>query len=114
MNKRMVVSVIICGLLVWGFLLQRCEAEGLFLTVGAGKNQQLFSSSSDWNDADSTGAFIAVFYQWNKQAWCFDCYPSVNYAHLSQWESGCPWDCGTSEDTIDHLGIAATWAIWEN
>lgn len=87
------------------------KAEGLYLTLGAGKNGQIFSDDPTWNDAGDSGAFIAVFYKWDKQGWCL-CYPSINYAHLSQWGAGPPFN-DKVESSVDHLGIAATWAIWE-
>ena len=87
------------------------HSAGLYATIGAGKNFHLSSSSTEWNDADSTGAFIAVYYRWDKQDWC-KCYLSLNYAHLSQYESGAPWN-DESESTIDHIGIAATWEIYK-
>ena len=109
-NKYILKYSLLC-LVFWVVVLSPVYAEGLYVTLGAGKNEQIFSSSSDWNDANSTGAFIAVYYKWNKQNWC-KCYPSLNYAHLSQYESGAPWN-NKSESTIDHIGIAGTWAVYE-
>lgn len=87
------------------------SAEGLFVTVGAGVNDTLTRSSTKWNDGDATGAFVAVSYKWNKQKWC-KCSPALNWAHLSQWESGSPWN-DDSESSIDHVGLSLTWAVFE-
>lgn len=90
------------------------KAEGLYLTLGVGWNDQfLAGGNSDWNDGGGTGAFIALSYQWEKQAWCFNCRPSLNYAHISQWDVGCPQDCDDDEDWIEHIGFAGTWALFE-
>lgn len=87
------------------------QAEGLYLTIGAGWNGHLFAEKDEWNDGGGTGAFIAASYQWDKQSWC-KCRPSLNYAHISQWDVGPPFN-NESEDWVDHVGIAATWAVFE-
>lgn len=87
------------------------NAEGLYLTIGAGANKTLTTSSTEWDDGDSTGAFIAVSYRWNRWDWC-QCYISLNYAHLSQYETGPPFN-DDKESSIDHIGVAGTWAVFE-
>lgn len=84
------------------------HAEGLYLTLGAGENGKFFAqgNSEKWNDNGGTGAFVALTYRWDKQDWC-NCYPFINYAHISQWE------VGGDEDWVDHFGVAASWQIFE-
>lgn len=104
MNKYLIIII---------FVFSEASAEGLYLTLGVGENTNLFSQNNSWDDGDGKGALIAVYYQWDEQAWCFDCKPSFGGVHLSQWNVGCPQDCGTYEDEVDFIGFAATWAIWE-
>ncbi len=87
------------------------QAEGLYLTLGAGWNESYFSETDDWNDGGGTGAFISLSYQWDKQWWCLNCMPSINYAHVSQWDVGPPWN-DDFEDSVDHLGFAGTWKLF--
>lgn len=89
------------------------QAEGLYLTLGVGHNESTFTTSDEngWNNGGGTGAFLLLSYQWDSQAWCFDCMPSVNWAHLSQWDVGPPVDDGV-EDSVDHYGLAATWKLF--
>ncbi|MHC5134934.1 MAG: hypothetical protein ACYSO0_00785 [Planctomycetota bacterium] len=88
------------------------QAEGLFLSIGAGTNWNGTSIKSEWEDGGGTGAYLSAVYRWDKQAWCFDCYPSINYVHLSQWDIGQPWN-DKYEDSVDHFGFGWTWEIWK-
>ena len=100
-----------CLMFILLIIATTAHSEGLYLTVGAGVNDTMTSSSTEWNDGDATGAFIALSYKWDKQNWC-KCYPAINWAHLSQWESGAPWN-DDSESSIDHVGVSMTWAVFE-
>lgn len=103
------VIIFIMLALLWG----SAQAEGLYFTIGVGNNGNLFSNNSKWDDGGGNGAFIAANYQWDEQAWCFDCMPSVGVTHLSQWDVGCPQNCDEYEDSVEHYGIAATWEIFK-
>lgn len=106
----MKIHMLITGLvLALALTVSECvKAEGLYLTLGAGENGQFWSQEDNWDDGNGTGAFIALSYRWDKQWWCFGCYPLLNYAHISQWD-----DDGYGEDWVDHIGVAATWQIFE-
>lgn len=86
------------------------DSSGLFITIGAGTNTQLFGGET-WNDADSTGAFLSASYHWNPQAWLLGGRPFVHLTHLSQFESGPPFN-DEIESSVDHIGIAVSWRVW--
>jgi hypothetical protein len=101
--KYLIIMLLVCS---------TANAEGLYLSLGIGKNTELFSTDNNWDDGGGTGAFLAMYYQWDKQHWCFNCKPSINLVHLSQWNVGCPQDCNAKEDTIDHIGVTGTWKLF--
>lgn len=90
---------------------QADEFAGTYLTVGVGNNTNFTGASIPWHDADATGAYFNLAYIGDKKSYLLNGRPVVQWMHLSQIESGPPFN-EDRESSVDHLGLAVTWRLF--
>jgi len=109
-NGAIIISVLIF-LLILLSIAGEVQA-GPFVEIGAGKNQSFGNKAYEWNDNNSVGAFIGIGYQWREQWWLLGGEPSLQWNHLSHWNSGPPFT-DESESSADFIGAKVRWEFFK-